>query len=72
MGLKTGGPVSVHERRKLFITDRPPLPTQKKENVLTRKRIVVAKVCRETHSKNDKKVEVKKRPQNKIKKKNTN
>ena len=38
----------THERRKLFKT---------RKNVLPRKRIVVAEVCEETYSKNDKKME---------------
>ena len=44
----------IHERRKLVKTYK---------NVLPRKRIVVAKVCGETDSKNDKKNGVEKRPQ---------
>ena len=40
----------THERRKLVKTNK---------NVLPRKRIVVAKVCGETYSKNDKKMEYK-------------
>ena len=38
----------IHERRKLVKTYK---------NMLPRKRIVVAKGCRETYSKNDKKME---------------
>ena len=44
----------IHERRKLVKTYK---------NVLPQKRIVVAKVCGETYSKNDKKDGVEKRPQ---------
>ena len=40
----------IHERRKLVKTYK---------NVLPRKRILVAKVCGETYSKNDKKMEQK-------------
>ena len=43
----------IHERRKLVKTYK---------NVLPRKRIVVAKVCGETYSKNDKKDGVEKQP----------
>ena len=44
----------IHERRKLVKTYK---------DVLSRKRIVVAKVCGETYSKNDKKNGVEKPPQ---------